>query len=225
MKSSVDRRHSYGRRRSDGAARGLLHDLGHQMTTLSYLVEAVRGDVVLPDDSGFRMELLSMEMTRMLDIIASEIPDSHQVEEVGAINLGALAGQVTELAGFAHEASVTLLPGPLVGVEASAALLWRVVTNVVDNAARAAGPDGKVEVAVHEEQGQGQGPEGVIEVTDDGPGFGNGPPGTASLGLGVVSSLLESCGGRIEVQAPETGGARVRLVIPVRATPAAQPAG
>ena len=73
---------------------------------------------------------------------------------------------------------------------------------------------------MHEEPGQGQGPEAVVEVTDDGPGFGNGPPGTASLGLGVVSSLLESCGGRIEVQAPEAGGARVRLIIPVRATPA-----
>jgi signal transduction histidine kinase len=225
MKSSVDRRHSHGRRRSDGAARGLLHDLGHQMTTLSYLVEAVRGDVVLPDDSGFRMELLSMEMTRMLDIIGSEIPDTHEVEDVSAINLGALTGQVTQLAGFAHEASVILLPGPLVGVEASAALLWRVLTNVVDNAARAAGPDGQVEVDVREEQGQAQGPEAVIEITDDGPGFGSGPPGTASLGLGVVSSLLESCGGRIEVQEPEAGGTRVRIVIPVRASPAAPPAG
>src|ERR1022692_2715415 len=131
MKSSVDRRHSYGRRRSDGAARSLLHDLGHQMTTLSYLVEAVRGDVVLPDDSGFRMELLSMEMTRMLEIIASEVPDARTAEDVGAINLGALTGQVTQLAGFGPEASVTLLPGPQVGVEASPALLWRVVTNVV----------------------------------------------------------------------------------------------
>src|ERR1035438_8360108 len=225
MKSSMDRRRSYGRRRSDGAARGPLHDLGHQMTTLSDLWGARPGDVVLPDDSGFRMELLSVEMARMLEIIASEVPDARTAEDVGAINLGALTGQVTQLAGFAHEASVTLLPGPLVGVEASPALLWRVVTNVVDNAARAAGPKGRVEVEVREEQGRAQGPEAVIEVTDDGPGFGSGPPGTASLGLGVVSSLLESCGGRIEVQEPEAGGTRVRIVIPVRASPAAPPAG
>lgn len=225
MKSSMDRRHSHGRRRSDGAARGLLHDLGHQMTTLSYLVEAVRGDVVLPDDSGFRMELLSAEMTRMLEIIASEIPDSREAEDVGAINLGALTGQVTQLAEFAHDASVTLLPGPLVGVEASPALLWRVVTNVVDNAARAAGPAGKVVVEIHEEQGQAQNPEAVIEVTDDGPGFGKGPSGIASLGLGVVTSLLESRGGRLEVQAPEAGGTRVRIIMPVGAGPGGGPTG
>jgi signal transduction histidine kinase len=195
------------------------------MTTLSYLVEAVRGDVVLPDDSGFRMELLSAEMTRMLDIIASEVPDAHEAEAVGAINLGALAGQVTQIAEFAHEASVVLLPGPLVGVEASPALLWRVLTNIVDNAARAAGPRGKVVLAIHEEQAPDQAPEAVVEVTDDGPGFGRGPVGVASLGLGVVTSLLESCGGRLEVEAPEAGGTRVRIIIPVSASPGAGPAG
>jgi K+-sensing histidine kinase KdpD len=217
----VDRRRSHGRRRGDGAARGLLHDLGHQMTTLSYLVEAVRGDVVLPDDSGFRMELLSLEMTRMLDIISSEVPDKHVAEDVGAINLAAVIGQVTELAGFAHEASVTMLPGPLIGVEASAALLWRVLTNVVDNAARAAGSRGKVEVEIRQEETRPGDPDAVIDVTDNGPGFGKGPAGTASLGLGVVTALLESCGGRLEAQVPEAGGTRIRITIPVRAQPAA----
>jgi signal transduction histidine kinase len=224
MEPEADRRRSNGRRRGDNAARGLLHDLGHQMTTLSYLVEAVRGDVVLPDDSGFRMELLSLEMTRMLDIIASEVPDAREAEDVGAINLAAVIGQVTELAGFAHEASVTMLPGPLVGVEASAALLWRVLTNVVDNAARAAGPGGKVEVEIRQEETRAGDPDAVIDVTDNGPGFGNGPPGTASLGLGVVTALLESCGGRLDVQVPEAGGTRIRITIPVRGRSAPEPA-
>ncbi len=44
------------------------------MTTLSYLVEAVRGDVDLPGDAGNWLELLSLEMSRLLDIIAEEIP-------------------------------------------------------------------------------------------------------------------------------------------------------
>jgi len=195
------------------------------MTTLSYLVEAVRGDVVLPDDSGFRMELLSLEMSRMLDIIASEVPDKHLAEDVAAVDLGSLSGQVAQLARFAHEASVALVPGPAVSVEASPALLWRVLTNVIDNAARAAGSEGKVEVEICEEQAGGGNPDAVIQVTDNGPGFGNGPPGTASLGLGVVTSLLESCGGRLEVQAPEIGGTRVRIIIPAQAGAVAWQAG
>ncbi len=196
-----------------------MHDLGHQMTTLSYLVEAVRGDVALPDDSGFRMELLSLELSRMLEIISSEIPDKHEAEDVGAVDLGALSGQVVQLASYAHEATIALLPGPAVSVEASPALLWRVLTNVVDNAARAAGPEGRVEVGIRQEEIRPNDPDAVIEVTDDGPGFGNGPAGTASLGLTVVTALLDSCGGRLEVQAPDTGGARVRILIPLRAVP------
>ena len=39
------------------------------MTTLSYLVEAVRGDIDLPADAGYRLELLSLEMSRLRDII------------------------------------------------------------------------------------------------------------------------------------------------------------
>jgi signal transduction histidine kinase len=198
------------------------------MTTLSYLVEAVRGDVVLPDDSGFRMELLSLEMSRMLDLISAEIPARGAAEQVAVVDLGALSGQVAQLAGFAHETSVRLLPGRAVTVQASPALLWRVLTNVVDNAARAAGPQGTVELRVGRESTKGQPPVAVIEVTDDGPGFGSGPPGAASLGLTVVTSLLESCGGRLGVQTPEGGGARVRITIPVRAVgdpPPAEPNG
>ena len=69
MGSPLERRRSEGRRVSDHrdalALRGLLHDLGHEVTTLSYLVEAVRGDVSLPADSGYRLELLSLEMSRL----------------------------------------------------------------------------------------------------------------------------------------------------------------
>jgi len=211
----LDRRRGRGRRRSDVeeplAVRGLLHDLGHQMTTLSYLVEAVRGDVELPGDAGSRLELLSLEMSRLLDIIAQEIPGGGGVPDVAEVGLRSLAGQVTQLARIAHETSVILEPGPEVSVEASPALLWRVLTNVVDNAARAAGPDGRVGVTV-----SARADRAMLDVIDDGPGFGHGPPGVASLGLGVVTTLLESCGGALEIRAPAAGGAHVRIVVPVR---------
>jgi signal transduction histidine kinase len=223
MESSLDRRRGRGRRQSDArdelAVHGLLHDLGHQMTTLSYLVEAVRGEAALPEDSGFRMELLSLEMSRLQDIIAREIPGSRDLSAVAPIDLRSLSGQVAQLANVAHETlEVRLLPGPEVVVEASPALLWRVLTNVVDNAARAVRPGGTVEISAAWER------DAVIEVTDDGPGFGKGPPGTASLGLPVVRSLLKSIGGQLEVDTPEAGGTRVRIVLPGD-PPASQAAG
>jgi signal transduction histidine kinase len=179
------------------------------MTTLSYLVEAVRGDMDLPEDAGFRLE----------DVIAHEIPGREDAAAVGELSLRSLAGQVTQLARVAHEADVTLRPGPEVQVMASPVLLWRVLTNVVDNAARAAGPAGRVEITVG--QLAQPPPRALLEVLDNGPGFGHGPPGAASLGLGVVTSLLESCGGSLEVEAPADGGALVRLVIPAGPAPAA----
>src|SRR6202020_439504 len=93
--------------------------------------------------AGNRLELLSLEMSRLLDIIAEEIPARAGVPASAQVELRSLAGQVTQLARIAHETEVILEPGPEVTVEASPALLWRVLTNVVDNAARAAGPDGR----------------------------------------------------------------------------------
>lgn len=185
------------------------------MTTLSYLVEAVRGDVDLPGDAGNRLELLSLEMSRLLDIIAQEIPARAEVPASTRVELRSLAGQVAQLARIAHETSVILEPGPEVTVEASPALLWRVLTNVVDNAARAAGAYGRVGITVSD-----RGDQAVLDVIDDGPGFGQGPPGAASLGLSVVTTLLESCGGTLGIRAPEPGGVHVRIVVPVRPVPA-----
>src|SRR5260370_10241114 len=73
MEWSLDRRAGQGRRGSDGrdvlAMRGLLHDLGHELTTLSYLAQAVRGDPALPSGSRARMELVSLEVSRLTDIV------------------------------------------------------------------------------------------------------------------------------------------------------------
>ena len=73
------------------------------MTTLSYLVEAVRGDVDLPGDAGNRLELLSLEMSRLLDIIAQEIPARARVPASARVELRSLAGQVTQLADRARD--------------------------------------------------------------------------------------------------------------------------
>lgn len=226
MESSLERRRGAGRRWSDAGdrarLRGLLHDLGHQLTTLSYLVEAVREDTALTEDSGFRLELLAAEMSRVLDLIDHGIygmQGEHQPEDQASVELRPLASQVAKLAAFAHEADVVLLPGPDVRVHASPATLWRVLTNVVDNAGRAAGRGGRVGVAIS------QPGETIIEVSDDGPGFGAGRPGSASLGLEIVDSLLASCDGVMHVESPPGGGTRVRIVLPQRLTPRLARAG
>jgi signal transduction histidine kinase len=184
------------------------------MTTLSYLVEAVRAEPPQSEDSGFRLELLAAEMSRVLDLIDHGICSMAGERQPGdrvTVDLRSLAGQVTRLAAVTSGADVTLLPGRDVRLEASPALLWRVLTNVVDNAVRAAGHAGRVTVAVTQPR------ETVIEVADTGPGFGKAAPGRASLGLEIVESLLASCDGFLEVESPARGGTMVRIILPGRA--------
>jgi signal transduction histidine kinase len=209
MERSIDRRHGHGRRRSDGhdalAMRGLLHDIGHEITAMSLLVDAVWEDRGLSARTRARLQLLGQELARLRDIVAQEMAER---SVGGAVSLRPLAAELTQLADAASAASVVLWPGPDVTAEASPELVWRVLSNVVGNAARAAGAAGLVTVEI------GQDAMATIDVTDDGPGFGNGPQGRASLGLRVVTSLLASCGGTLEIYPPGPAGAHVRIALP-----------
>ncbi|RMI40077.1 hypothetical protein EBO15_27915 [Actinomadura harenae] len=95
-----------------------------------------------------------------------------------------------------------------------AVALWRALRNVLDNACRVAGH--RVNVRVGVERGWV-----VLQVDDDGPGFGQAPGGLASLGLGIVHDLVSGYGGSLEIRTCEMGGARVRLLLPSAPPPPA----
>jgi signal transduction histidine kinase len=204
-----DRRSNPGRRSADSrgtlALRGLLHDIGHDLATLSYLVEAVRGDPDLSTETRRRVDLIEQETTRLLDHIRHAVSDTPKPESV---SVRGLVNQIVTLADQAHETSVVLSPGDPVTLHTDGAVLWRVVTNVVDNAVRAAGPSGRVQVSLT------GGREVVIDVADDGPGFGNGPNGWSSMGMGIVTGLTTASGGSLDVQPAQPHGTRVRLTFP-----------
>jgi signal transduction histidine kinase len=96
----------------------------------------------------------------------------------------------------------------------SASSLRRVLTNVLLNALRAAGEDGVVQVKVFRNAARV-----VIEVEDDGPGFGR--LGIVhGIGLRSTRRLLRTSGGNLDVGSGPLGGALVRVSLP-----AAQPSG
>ena len=84
--------------------------------------------------------------------------------------------------------------------------------NILDNACRIAGD--RVDVSVPRQDGWT-----IVQVDDDGPGFGAGPGGLASLGLGIVHDLVSGYGGGLEIRRCELGGARVRILLPSAAHP------
>jgi len=189
--------------------RGLLHDLGHQMMTVSLLAESVRADAALSEESRRMMELVLQEMFRAMDMITDNIPvDRPGVAggESGIADVRGVAAEVAKLAELAYETTVTLLPGPAAKIRICPTLLWRVLSNLVDNAVSAAGPAGRVEISVRQDL------DTIIEIVDDGPGFGDGPRGLAGLGMSVVEQLLETVGGRLEVARCPAGGTRARII-------------
>jgi signal transduction histidine kinase len=93
---------------------------------------------------------------------------------------------------------------------------WRSLRNVIDNAVRAVGPQGHVDVTITGEDGWA-----VAQVDDDGPGFDDVPVGRASggiartsLGLAIVQEMVAGCGGLLEIGTGHLGGSRVRLQVP-----------
>jgi signal transduction histidine kinase len=214
MEWSVERDGSeqHGSEVSDGSGlRGLIQDLEHRMANLSALLDVVRDDPELSTSSGVHMRQAERELARLLDFVTdfSGGPEAEQLDAGGGpVDVRAVAGEVAQLAQLEHGAEVVLLSGERMRLDVRMELLWRVLANILDNAARAAGPDGRVEVSVR--QGDGV----IVEISDNGPGFGHGPRGTGSVGLTTVTALLRSVGGRFEIHDAPTGGTLVRVLFP-----------
>ena len=111
-------------------------------------------------------------------------------------------------------------------VKGHALLLREALQNLIDNAIRYAGRGAEVTVDV-----RADGPSGVIEVTDSGPGI---PPdmqkavferfvratheGTGcGLGLAIVRSIAERHAGTVTLGNVSPRGLRVRLQLPLTA--------
>ena len=135
------------------------------------------------------------------------------------------AGEVAPLADD-HDLTIEVGDEPLV-VEGAGDELHRLVLNLVQNGIVHTPPGTTVEVSLTRD-----GPEAVIEVSDDGPGIpadlrarvfdrfvrGEGDRSTRSgsgLGLSIVSAVTESHGGRVELGDSAAGGTRFVVRLPL----------
>jgi len=189
---------------------GLLHDLGHQIMTVSILAESLHADATLPAEARIRAGLLVQESVRALDMMSEFVPARGRVPAPaatgGPVDVRELAEQVSRLSRLMSRTAIRLLPGRPTYVDVDSMTVWRVLHNLVDNAVRAAGPAGTVEIRI------GRGAEAIVEVADSGGGFGNAPPGSAGLGLIVVTRLLAASGGKLEISSRRHGGTTARAV-------------
>jgi two-component system, OmpR family, sensor kinase len=215
--------------------RAFVADASHELRTpltsvlanLELLADQVDGDLGEAAESALRS---SHRMRRLVaDLLLLARTDAGRVAPRAPTDLGAvLTEAVAELEPIAdgHTLSVDAEPAVIDGTRDD---LFRLATNLIENAIRHTPPGTTIDASVHTQNG-----EVVLTVRDDGPGIpddlagrvferfvrgGGERAGASGLGLAIVRAVAEMHGGSVALESPPEGGARfvVRL-------PAGQPA-
>ncbi len=195
----------------------LIHDLRSRAAAIRLLAEALAPDLPPSGPAARLLAQIRDEAADMGDLCDRQLIGHPAVEEC---SLTEVAGDVAALVSVISRAEVRWRPKGDVWVTGAASEVRRVVVNLVENAARAAG-DGWVEVAVS--QGAGG---AALWVADSGSGPGpwaealigdRPPPRGAEHGHGLVAArrLISHLGGSVSVAGHPGGGTAVVVRLPV----------
>ncbi|HEY3557747.1 MAG TPA: sensor histidine kinase [Kribbella sp.] len=182
----------------------LCHDLRQYVAAGLFLSEADADQ--LDDPAGpARLALIHQQFRAIAELLDVEQTPARRI---GGVNLTQLAGECAAGARLTYRVPVIFERAARVVIAGDGALLRRAVGNLLDNACRAAGGGGHVQLRV-----DAIGGEAYVEVSDDGPGFGEIASGTGH-GLQVVAAAARAFDGRIEVISLPGSGTTVRLCLP-----------
>jgi signal transduction histidine kinase len=201
------------------------HDMREPVAAVLALTAATLGEPGLPPGARVRLEQISGQAEWLAEMIheflhdaVRELEEEDETPKPGALEPGLAAsrpdavcvvGDVIRAGRLTWSCGLTVMaPARPVRCTLHPVLLRRVVSNVLSNAARAAGPTGLVTVRIWQRNGLAR-----LVVEDSGPGFGNIPSGLG-LGLAWVARTIVRQGGRIECGRSAGGGARVSLWVP-----------
>ena len=188
----------------------LVHDLRQPVAAIAALVAAAETVDGIPDEVLHRLKQIQEESRRISGYIRQSLEGALAPKPIDAGELALGVADTIQIAGLG---TVKIVADPEAVVVADESALRRVLANLLDNALRAAGPEGTVLVSV-----QIRGPWVCFDVHDSGPGFGAGPHGSFGLGLQIAERLVGILGGVITMLRSHLGGTLARVQLP---TPAA----
>lgn len=183
------------------------HDL-RQCVTAGLLLTDMPHDDLLEPETRRRFSLIRQTLRHAADMLESAATTGARSGDWEVVDLAELAETCATVAEFGHKVRFVTDAAETPLVRTDALLLRRAIDNMIDNAGRAAGPDGDVVIRVGT-----AGEEAWVEVVDDGPGFGEIRHGTGR-GLGVVSDAARRSGGRLEISSGPGPGTTVRMAFP-----------
>lgn len=217
-------------RRDDAEARRVLaHELKTPLTSVRGLAQLLSG-FDLGEERRKRVATMVVEETSrlsemveaLLDLERLKLKDFRRVAR--PVALSELVRERATLLGSGSGREVRVACEPGVTAVGDGALLRRVIDNLVGNALKFA-PAEPVDVTLRRLNGDSL----ALEVRDRGPGippdereeifrrFARGAAATVpglGLGLALVSEVVRWHGGRVEVEAPDSGGSLFRVTLP-----------
>ena len=218
-------------------ARRLAHEIKNPLTPIQLSAERMRRKFLgkLDESDAQILERATHTIVAQVDAMKQMVnafseyaraPDMH----VSRFDLNQLVTEVVDL--YRVQASTTELKlnldTQMPEVAADRVRIRQILNNLMTNSLEAL--EGKVgariDIQTHVAEDSGQSLAAIV-VADNGPGFQreligtifdpyvtSKPKGTG-LGLAIVKKIVEEHGGRIEADNPRTGGARVRILLPL----------
>lgn len=189
---------------SDDRVGSLLHDLRQYVATGRLLFED--GEQLSDEDLRSRMRtgrLLFDQLDAMVAAAGGELTATEPVD------VGLVADETVTIFRHGHpRLTVDATFEPRLESRLDRNRLQRALTNVLENAAKASGPCGRISIEVW-----GETSHVLVEVGDEGQGFGQVPRGTGH-GMVAVGDLMRAVQGRLLIHSGPGVGTQVRIVLP-----------
>ena len=185
--------------------RELCHDLMEPAATIRLLARAADTESAAKPQLRNCLRLMAAE-ARQITVICEHV--LHQSERDAAVRLDVLAEDAVAIARERYRGMIDVVARPVM-VLAHPGVVIRILSNLLTNACRAAGPDGRVRVLVDEADSQAR-----LAVADSGHGLGQVAAGRARLGLEIIGTLALGSGGTVHMGVSDLGGLAVSVGLP-----------
>lgn len=219
-------------------ARRLAHEIKNPLTPIQLSAERMRRKL-LPSLSGPDAEMVERSthtIVQQVESMKQMVNDFGEYArapsmQVASFDLNQLAGEVADL--YRAQSAVvtidTVFEPRSVAIDADRGRIRQVLNNLLTNAFEALEGVPGARIALHTELAEQEGVAvALLTVSDNGPGFQrellarifdpyvtSKPRGTG-LGLAIVKKIVEDHGGRIEADNAPSGGARIRVMLPLK---------
>jgi signal transduction histidine kinase len=189
--------------------REICHDMRQPVASIIALADAALSQTAVPSSVRGRLGQVRDQAEWLSDLLQHLVePPAAGAAGGEACDLVSLASDVVQIERATYTGDLVLQwSGGDMCVVGNSVELRRAIDNLLSNATRAAGPDGKVAIELHHAADRV-----LLTIDDSGPGFGLIRRGVG-LGLQAVARGLTTYGGGLEYIQSPLGGVRAILAL------------